>query len=219
MADAKDKGKQLKLYYFNGRGRGEVSRYLLAEAKIPYEDVRIDGGKDWAAGACYKNKMPFGQVPVLEIPGAAGFKLAESAAVERYIARLGKLYGANELEAAQIDMVVEGIADAARDWITATRIKDESDKKAKLDKYFKEDFPRWAGQLTALLKANNGGSGYFVGSNVSLADIVFFHAFETISGSNPTAIAAFPELAALIKRVAERPNIAAWIKSRPASAW
>jgi len=222
MADVKDKGKdkgKLKLYYFAGKGRGEISRYLLAEAKIPYEDIRIDGKKDWVDGAKYKDKMPFGQIPVLEIPGPAGFKLAESQAVERYIARLGKLYGSNELETAQIDMIVEGIHDTIREWITARFIKDEAEKKAKLDKYFSEDLPRWAGYLTAQLKANNGGTGYFVGKDATLADIVFMHVFDNILTTNASALTAHAELAALHKRVAERPNIAAWIKSRPQTGW
>jgi len=215
MATDAKQGK-LKLYYFNGRGRGEFSRYLLAEAKIPYEDIRIDAKKDWMTGVNYKAKMPFGQVPVLEIPGAAGYKLAQSSAVERYIARLGKLYGSNELEAAQIDMILEGMNDLAKGWRVAVSGADETEKKTKTAAYFKDEFPRWAGQITALLKANNGGAGYFVGKDVSLADIGLMFLFDNILASNSHALDSSPELAALYKRVQDRPNIAAWIKARPA---
>jgi glutathione S-transferase len=33
-----------KLYYFNGRGRAEISRLILAAAGVKYEDIRIN---DW----------------------------------------------------------------------------------------------------------------------------------------------------------------------------
>jgi len=219
MADAKAQSGKPKLYYFNGRGKAELARYLLAEAQCPYEDIRIDAKKDWNDGAKYKEKMPFGQVPVLEIPGAAGCKLAESAAIERHIARIGKLYGANELDAARIDMIVEGVHDAIKNWGAATRVKDDTEKKTKLDAYFKDEFPRWMGQLTTLLKANNGGGGYFVGTNASLADFTVFAALDHVVASNAVALAPFPELAGLLKRVCERPRIADWIKNRPKSDW
>lgn len=40
-------GKEMvnyKLHYFNGRGRAEISRLILAAAGVNYEDVRIE---DW----------------------------------------------------------------------------------------------------------------------------------------------------------------------------
>ncbi len=39
---------KLKLTYFNGRGRGEPSRLILAQAGVDYEDVRIEFA-DWPA--------------------------------------------------------------------------------------------------------------------------------------------------------------------------
>ena len=34
-------GPKYKLYYYNGQGRGELSRLLFAFTGIPYEDVRL----------------------------------------------------------------------------------------------------------------------------------------------------------------------------------
>ena len=39
---------KLKLIYFNGRGRGEPARLILAQAGVEYEDERIEF-EDWAA--------------------------------------------------------------------------------------------------------------------------------------------------------------------------
>ncbi len=54
-----------KLYYFNARGRGELSRLILAAAGQKYEDVRYEHD-EWPS---HKAEMPLGQVPVLEFEG------------------------------------------------------------------------------------------------------------------------------------------------------
>lgn len=52
--------------------------------------------------------MPMGQVPVLEIDGKS---YHQSKAISRYIAKKGNLYGSNELEALEIDAVIDSIDD------------------------------------------------------------------------------------------------------------
>lgn len=38
---------QIKLIYFNSKGRAELSRLILAQAGVKYEDKRIDK-EEWA---------------------------------------------------------------------------------------------------------------------------------------------------------------------------
>ena len=40
---------KIKLTYFNGRGRGELSRIILAQAGVEYEDHRITFD-EWKGG-------------------------------------------------------------------------------------------------------------------------------------------------------------------------
>ena len=54
---------QYKLSYFNGKGLGEITRYIFALAGIEYED-HIILEEDWPK---IKPTTPFGHVPVLEI--------------------------------------------------------------------------------------------------------------------------------------------------------
>jgi len=121
-AAAASPAPKLKLQYFGGRGRAEISRIMLAEKKIAYEDFRVDG-KDWPA---MKSKAPFGQMPILHIGNT---QIAQSKSIERYIARAYGLNGANELEAARVDMIAEGIRDAVTNYFTAAFLKDENEKK------------------------------------------------------------------------------------------
>ena len=69
-----------KLTYKQGRGLAEVSRQLFVIAKVNFEDNRITDEQL----AQIKNKIPFGQLPILEEDGKM---LAQSKAIARYLAR------------------------------------------------------------------------------------------------------------------------------------
>jgi glutathione S-transferase len=200
---------KLKLYYFSGKGRGEVTRLMLAESKTPFEDMRIKG-EDWMK---HKPEMPFGQMPVLEIDG---WKLAESGAIERYVARKTNLYGSTIMEQAAIDMVVEGCNDCSATW-GQIHFSKAADAKEKMATYLKDEAPRWAGLLNGILKKNDSGKGFMVGKTLTYADIAVYRHFSFLNGLNPDVLKNAPELSALCDRVAARPNIAEYVKNRPAS--
>lgn len=92
----------VSLTYFDGRGLGEIPRLLLHEAGVKFEDRRL---KDIAA---LKPELPYGQVPLYQ---EGDFKLVQSQAIARYIARNHNLYGKDAKEAAQIDSVVDAVGD------------------------------------------------------------------------------------------------------------
>ena len=57
---------QYKLTYYNARTRAEVSRLVLAQAGMEYEDKRVSG-KEWRQ---LKPQTPFGYMPILEVDGS-----------------------------------------------------------------------------------------------------------------------------------------------------
>ncbi|GFH17410.1 uncharacterized protein HaLaN_14043, partial [Haematococcus lacustris] len=75
-------------------GRGEATRLMLKLNKIPFEDVTF-GWDEWPK---LKPSMPFGQVPVLEVDGQ---QLAQTAAIERYVAKLTGMYPDDPWQAAK----------------------------------------------------------------------------------------------------------------------
>jgi len=206
----------LKLHYFNGRGRAEGIRLVFAEAGIPFEDKRWES-KDFQASL--KSKVPFGQMPVLEI-GKEGKMLAQSAAISRYVARLGGLYGANDLEAAKVDQVFEcAERDLGAPLSAAAFSRDEKAKAEMLQKFWSVTAPQYLSSLEKLLAQNNKGNGYFVGNSATLADIHFYNLASWMIHMQPTVLNKYPLLHQLVTRVASRPHIADYLKKRPASAW
>ena len=90
-----------KLFYFNLRGRGELARFVFAQAGVEYEDVRIEF-KDWPE---MKPKMPFEVIPVLEVDGS-NQRISGSVNIPRYLAERFGLAGESALENAQIASIV-----------------------------------------------------------------------------------------------------------------
>ena len=70
-----------KLYYFDLPGKGEAIRLACAHGGFALEDIRIT--RDEFNAMKESGKLPFGQVPLLELP--SGQCLSQSAAIMRYI--------------------------------------------------------------------------------------------------------------------------------------
>ncbi|XP_064506436.1 glutathione S-transferase-like isoform X2 [Pseudopipra pipra] len=96
-----------KLHYFNGRGRMEPIRWLLAAAGVEFEESYLEK-KDDLTKLRKDGSLLFQQVPMVEIDG---MKMVQTRAILNYIATKYNLYGKDLKERALIDMYVEGIFD------------------------------------------------------------------------------------------------------------
>jgi len=195
-----------KLTYFNGRGRAEVSRLIFAQAGVPYQDNRISK-EDWPK---LKPTMPFLQVPVLEVDGTL---IPQSKAIGRYLARQFGLCGKNDIEAALCDGFVDQLDDVTEKWYSLNHEKD-SDKRKDLWTTYQNNT---LNPLMALFDKSltNTGTGYLVGKQLTWADIVTFNILQSIQTNNTDIMDGYPKLQAFMTKVADMPNIKAWIEKRP----
>ena len=153
---------KIKLTYFNGRGRAEVSRLMLAHKGVEYEDCRLTG-EQWGE---LKPKTPFGGLPLLQYNG---LELAQSITIARFLARELNLSGKTRMEEAQVDMVVDCVVDLFGALLKAVFEKDETKKAELMEKMQKETVPTAMCNLEAIL-AKNGGK-YMVGNDVSVQSL------------------------------------------------
>jgi len=206
----------VKLFYFNARGRGELARLIMAEGNIPWEDVRFTK-EEW--GAKFKSIAPLGQAPWIEL--STGAKLAETKAITRYLARVAGLYGRDNFESARVDMIYEALGDIWKPFVTAFHISKEDDKKAAIERAFKDHLPPQLTYLEKQLDAHGKdakdakGAPFFCGDHITLADLAAYNVLANLTGWNAACLNGHPRLTALMARVAARPAIQAWIKRRP----
>jgi len=202
---------RLTLSYFQARGRAEISRLLLAQAGLVYEDERLTGD-EWKVR---KPKAPQGQMPYLTVDGKS---FGQSHSIERYLARLGGLAGSSATEWLAIDAIVEEVNDAIPNFVKAIspfENKTEEEKVPKLAAYFANDFKKYTPLFDKHLKANKGGAGYLIGNKVSYADIYLWYFFSMQKQVKADVLADFPVLDGFCTRIGALPRIADWIKNRP----
>lgn len=213
-----------KLSYFDGRGLGETIRILFAIGEQEYEDYRVKG--TWPAD---KAKYAFGKLPVLEVDGK---QICQSRAIERFVAKTFDLYGANEIEQAEIDMYTEQMNDIRLPLFRAM----EADNVAKevdpnhaethvnKQKYFETKFVEDLAAFESVVSKLGAKDGHFVGGKLSLADVQFYTLLEFALFSKATTaehvnatLAKNPTLEAIFKKVQSHPKVAEWVAKRPAS--
>jgi len=214
---------EIKLYYFNARGKGEVIRWMLKLGDIPFEDIRMTK-EEWGK---MKSEVPTHLVPMLQYKDKDGktVRICESWTIIRSIGRWKGWGGDTVEEQNQVDEVCEVFRDL---WDSALKCRHESDptRKAELQKRVKEEVaPRVKGYLEAKLAANGGH--HFIGKK-SLANVVVACCMDNLMLGKPLGELAdaeveankakYPLLVALHKHITELPPIAEWRAKRPNTA-
>lgn len=114
---------KLKLVYFDAKGAAELSRVILKVAGIDFEDFRYSikvkegGGFETPEFTIAKTDGSLAtnmdRAPLLIVDGTP---IGQSRAIERYVAKIGNMMGSSDVEAAQIDCIVENVKDIKEKW-------------------------------------------------------------------------------------------------------
>jgi glutathione S-transferase len=201
-----------KLYYFNGRGRAEVSRLIFAAAGQKYEDIRWEHS-EWPT---HKADTPLGQMPVLEVDGV---KIPQSITIARFLAKQFKLAGKDNLEQAKVDAVIDTLSDLFMAFVPTRMEKDEAKKQELTKKFLEEDLPKHLKNLEILGKLYGNGGPFFVGNQLTWSDLLFYNVGETFLGVDENCLNNYPWLKQNRAEVAKHPKIAEYLKNRPKTAF
>ena len=193
----------VKLTYFRGRGRAETTRWMLAANEIAFVNIAVDTPEDLAALRA-SGKLPFDQMPLLEIDGQ---NLSQSSAMIRYLARRGRLCGQDDREAMWCDMLAGVTADFAETAIQAPFKPSEAIAVADMEARFAKFGPRFEARIAAQ------GSGFAASEAMTFADVVLAEALSSYLEWCPTILADTPNLKSLYQKVVSSPGIADYLAS------
>ena len=149
------------------------------------------------------------RVPILYIDGVA--KVGQSKAIERFLAQRFGLYGANDVEGAQIDMMGEHVRDIKDAYMKAKAA-------GTADAFLKTDLAVWLGKLEKCVKTTQTAPGFAVGNKLSLAGLqIYSHIVDYFDDKDAAMAAAktAPAIAAVVDNVASNEKLKAWIAARP----
>jgi len=194
-----------KLIYFDAPvSRGEECRLALHLAGIDFEDERISG----AAWPAMKEQMPYGGLPVLELPGRPA--LAHSNAILAYIGRQHGLHPADGFEAAQHEGMMEHVEDL-RAAVVPTIGMGDAEKRVAREALVGGFLPAWA----SYVERNIPGAPFFGGGKVHVVDIKLHMAVRWFIGGKvdyipATIFAGYPKLVGVYEAVRDHPGVKAW---------
>lgn len=194
-----------KLIYFDAPvSRGEECRLALHLAGVDFEDVRIDR----AAWPAVKDRMPYGALPVLELPGHP--PLAQSNAILTLIGRRHGLHPKDDFEAARHEGMMQHVEDL-RAVVAPTIRLAEPEKKAAREALVAGFLPAWA----RAAERNIGSGPFFGGATVSVVDLKLYMAVRWFAGGKvdyipATIFAGYPKLVQLHDAVRDHAGVKSW---------
>lgn len=212
-----------QLYYWPSiQGRGEYVRLALEDAGADYEDVaRGKRGMD----AMMRMMEPGKGTPPFAPPFLKAGKLVvgQTANILLYLggrhslapkSEPGRLW-VHQLQLTIADLVLE-IHDTHHPLGPSLYYEDQkAPAKKRTAEFWKERVPKYLGYFEDLVEANGGA--FVTGRRATYADLSLFQIVEGLRYAFPKSMRAFerkiPRLVELRDRVAERPNIKAYLSS------
>ncbi|XP_048353295.1 glutathione S-transferase 3-like [Sphaerodactylus townsendi] len=189
-----------KLTYFNGRGRMESIRWLLAAAGVEFVEEFLET-KNQLSKLIKDGCLLFDQVPLVEMDG---LKLVQTKAILNYIAEKYKLRGKDLKDRAQIDMYVEGTMDLMGMFLMYPFSPPEQ-KKTQLASIIEKATTRYFPVYEKALKQH--GQQFLVGNCFSWADVQLLEAILMVEEKKPDVLSSFPQLQAFKERTSNIPTI------------
>ena len=177
----------LKLYYFNIKARNYIAVVLAQAANLPIELIKVDDM------STIKDKLPFGQLPYLE---HGDICIAQSGAIQRYIAKIGHLEGDSIEDFAKSEQL---LAQAEDLWVGMAKTNGNNDA---MNEYFEGD---WKTQCSYLEKLIPDGEKYFIPSKRVAGGYAIASMLEIANCLDPSALESFPKLAAFYAEMVTSP--------------
>ncbi|XP_073445265.1 glutathione S-transferase 3-like [Dendrobates tinctorius] len=194
-----------KLYYFNGRGKMESIRWLLAAAGVEFEEEFLETREQYEA-MLRDGVLMFQQVPMVEIDG---MKLVQTNAILQYIASKYNLHGKNLKERALIDMYVGGTNDLMESMMRYPFFQPEL-KAGHLNTILQKAKTRYLPSYEKVLRDHGGN--YLVGNQFTWADVHLLEAILMVEEKSADILTNFPLLKGFKARMSEIPTIKAFLK-------
>ncbi|KAK3739049.1 hypothetical protein RRG08_025138 [Elysia crispata] len=197
---------KMKMTYFKVRGRGELSRLVMAAAGKELEEETVDLQTWWKI----KPNTFFKKVPFLEIDGK---EYHQGNAIATYLARENGLYGSTNLEGLMIDQIVQLREDVLLEeiklFVGTNETKDQAAEELREVVY-----PRTMKIFNDIIKQNPAKSGFVIGHKLTLADLAIFEGSQSCYQTNPRFLSQFPHLMKLREKVAAEDGLRQYLAKR-----
>lgn len=221
--------KQVELYYWPGiQGRGEFVRLLLEDAGAAYVDVARERKGGMAAMMRFLDAKEGGALPFAPpFVKVGNTVVSQTANILAFLAAhlgLGPKSEAQRAEMLQIQLTIADLVGEVHDTHhpIAGSLYYEDQKgaaKRRAREFIAQRLSKYLGWFEKILTRNTKSGGrWLVGSDATYVDLSLFQVVAGLRYAFPNAMAkvepTFPLVMALHDRVAARPRIARYLKSK-----
>merc|ERR1712066_690820 len=201
----------IKIYYFDFPfWRAEVSRLALTLGNVPFENVKVTfAERDSLKEA---GKAPLGAFPTMEVDGKV---VCQTGAIARYCGKLGGFYPRDDdFTAAKIDEIIDTATDITLA-VGRTFGMDGKEKEKARKVLATTILPKYTTALERLM-TENGSTGFYVGTKMTIADIAMWRLFGWLTGGivdglPTTLLDSTPQVLANFKTIDQHPEIMEWM--------
>ncbi|XP_034465536.1 glutathione S-transferase A4-like isoform X2 [Hippoglossus hippoglossus] len=187
------------LTYFDGRGKMESIRWLLAAAEVEFEEVLLKTREQYEK---LVSDLMYQQVPLVEIDG---MKLIQTKAILQYIAEKYNLHGKDLKDKVMINMYTEGLMDLMEMIMILPFVTDKDTKVKNIETQAKERY------LPVFEKALSGPV-YLVGGKLSFADVQLMECTLMLEEKLPAILADFRNVKSFQGRMSRLPGISKFLQ-------
>jgi glutathione S-transferase len=201
------------LVYFDLKGRAEITRLLFSAAGQEYKETKLTH-QEWPER---KSDLPFKQIPALEVTDKDGkiTVIAQSNAIERFVANKFNLLGKDDLERGRVDMINEHLVDLVNILIDCYRAlkfnrPDKELKTGELEKVLDETAVNMLKQVEALFEANqreSSNSGFLVGDDLTYGDLKLVSTYDWFRNRRDEILDKLPLLKEHFNTVRSHPKL------------
>ncbi|XP_053417934.1 glutathione S-transferase P-like isoform X1 [Nycticebus coucang] len=198
------------IVYFPARGRCEALRMLLADQGQSWKEEVVTK-ETWQQGSL-KASCLFGQLPKFQ---DGDLTLYQSNAMLRHLGRALGLYGKDQLEAALVDMINDGVEDHRKrcSYLIHHNYLEYSHSQEEGKAKYVQELPGHLRPFETLLAQNRGGQAFIVGDQISFADYNLLDLLLAHQALVPGCLDSFPMLSAYVARLSARPKLEAFLAS------
>ncbi|CAF1406997.1 unnamed protein product [Adineta steineri] len=204
-----DNASLFKLYDFNTNNQSEIIRFIFYFAGISFKDKRVKQ-EEWDR---VKDNIPIQQLPILRVNNH--FKIYYLNNIIRYLAREFCLYGTGNQDFAIVDMIFEINSVFQEKFFeqmhSTTNIEE---RKLILSQFIVNHAIKYLNQLEKFYKIFNRNGPFYLGTQISLADLVVYQTNNYLIDIDPKILDNYSHLKEAYNHLEKHPQIIHYLNNR-----
>jgi glutathione S-transferase len=198
-----------KLYDSDGNNKNEIIRLILSYAGVSFKDKRVKQ-EEWER---VKDRIPIQRLPILRVHDQ--LKIYYLNAIVRYLAREFHLYGTGNEDHAIVDMIFELNREFQEKLFEQiNHLTNIEQRKIILTQFITDHTINYLDQLEKLYNIFNRTGPFYLGSQISLADLIVYQTINYFIDIDPKLLDNYSHLQQARHHLEKHPQLTNYVNKK-----